>query len=166
MSTLVALVQDPILRFTTNSGDPLVGGQLYTTVGGAPYATYSESTGTIQLPNPIVLNQRGEIATQAGTSSPLFVVPNYAYTYSLFDANGNPIWSAPNITSPSTVNAVVSGVTQAIGAFGALLYPQTQAEIAANLIPTNYFFPGPGQSDVVHLFRYLNTTQTADVLSY
>jgi Pectate lyase superfamily protein len=130
MTTVVALVQDPILRFVNNDGSSCVGGMLLTQVGGLNYPTYSDSLGTIQLPNPIVLNARGEIATQTGISSPLFVAPNVAYTYSLYAPTppgsppgtlGNLIWSAPNITSPSTVNAIVSGLTQSV--LGNILYP-------------------------------------------
>lgn len=132
MSTVVALVQDPILRFTLNDGTPAVGGSLLTQVGGINYPTWSESTGTIQFPNPIILNARGEIATQTGVSSPLFVSPNVAYQYTLSDSLGNIIWTAPNITSPSTVNAIISGLTQTI--LGDILYPPIPAESTVTII--------------------------------
>lgn len=135
MTTVVALVQEPILQFFLNNGDPNVGGSLLTQVGGVDFTTYSESTGTIQFPNPIPLNSRGEISTQAGASSPLFVVPNVAYTYTLFDANGVQIWSAPNIISPSTVNAVLAGLTQASLIPILNLWPPTDAERAVSVTP-------------------------------
>jgi hypothetical protein len=140
MTTVVALVQEPILQFFLNNGDPNVGGSLLTQVGGVDFATYSESTGTIPFPNPIPLNARGEISTQTGNSSPLFVVPNVAYTYTLFDSSGVQIWSAPNIVSPSTVNSVVAGLTQA--ALAAILGDgPTSAEIAANVQVINLIYP-------------------------
>jgi hypothetical protein len=148
MSQVVALVQDPILRFTDNTGNPLVGGTLYTTVGGIAFPTWSDSLGTIQNTNPIVLNARGEIGTNTGVSSPLFVAPNVSYTFILSDANGNLIWSAPNIVSPSTVNAIVAGLTQLSLLSILNINLQTPAEIAANVTPVNLQNP-PGS-----LLRY------------
>jgi hypothetical protein len=61
-----------------------------------------------------------------------------AYTFSLFDANGNLIWSAPNIISPSTVSAILTGLTQPV--LGAILWPQTPSEQALGLTPANYAY--------------------------
>lgn len=43
------------------NGDPLSGGKIYTYVAGSstPAATYTDSTGTVSQPNPIILNSLG-----------------------------------------------------------------------------------------------------------
>lgn len=141
MATLVALSAEPILRFTDVNGNALVGGLLTTLVGGVNYPTYSESTGTVALPNPIVLNSRGEISTNSGISSPMYVVPNVAYTYILQDALLNTIWTAPNIVCAATTASVLAALTQQV--LGGILYPVTTAETAASVVPVNYWYqPG------------------------
>jgi hypothetical protein len=139
MTTVVSLSSPPILYFSDNNGLSLVGGQLSTYVGGVPYATWSEPTGTFQLPNPIILNNRGEVATAAGTSSPLFLQSGVVYTFILQDAAGNTIWTDPNVTGTATVNSMLALLTQA--QLGAILYPLTTAEGAANIVPSNFGYP-------------------------
>ncbi|CAB4121203.1 Right handed beta helix region [uncultured Caudovirales phage] len=131
----VNLSPTPIIQFFGNDGLPLAGGTLLTQVGGVNYPTWSEFTGTTQLPNPIVLNARGEVATNTGSSTPLWIQPGYAYTYTLKDAAGNPIWTAPNIAGVQTI------LTQSI--LGAIIWPLTLNEIGASVTPSNYGYP-PG----------------------
>jgi hypothetical protein len=136
--TTVALTQDPILQFfSTSTGAPLAGGTLLTQVGGVNYPTYSDAAGTVPLPNPIVLNSRGEVATNAGDSTPLYTVPNVAYTYTLSDSLGNVIWTAPNITTAPSA-AILAVLTQQV--LGGILWPRTAAEITAGVTPTNYAY--------------------------
>lgn len=160
MTTLVALSQEPILRFVDNNGNALVGGMLTTLVGGINYPTWSDSAGNFPLPNPIILNNRGEIATQVGTSTPLYVDPNVAYTFILQDAQGTTIWTAPNIicaATSATVLAILTGLfTQSY--LGNILYPATSGEAGIQI--NNSFYP-PG-----HAWRYLTTGQVADVQGY
>ena len=126
---MVAVVACPqiVAQFFDNNGNPAVGGSLLTQVGGVNYPTYSDHNGTTALPNPINLNSRGEVSTAAGASSQLFVIPNIAYVFTLYDANGNQLWSAP----------YVNGTAATAASIGALLYPQSAAEIAASVTPTN-----------------------------
>jgi hypothetical protein len=119
--TTVSLSPSPILQFFTAAGVPLVGGTLLTQVAGVNYPTYSDPAGTVQLPNPITLNSRGEVATSSGTSTPMYLVAGVAYTYTLYDALGNQVWGAPNVSVPTFTQA----------SLGAILFPRTLIEGAA-----------------------------------
>lgn len=133
--TTGVLAPDAILRFCDNRGNPLVGGQVLTQVGGVNTATYSDVGLTTALPNPIILNSRGEVATSAGASAQCFLTPNTVYTFTVSDANGNQIWVA------TYVNGVQITLTQQL--VGQTLWPRTLAEISAGVTPVNYFYrPG------------------------
>ena len=139
----------PILQFFNNAGQPNVGGSILTQVGGVNAATYQDSAGAVPLPNPIPLNSRGEISNASGLSCQLFLTPNTAYTFTIFDANGNQVGQA------SYVNGVQVSITQA--SVAQLLNPQTAAEAAVAITPSSLVYP-PGNA-----FRYnVDPTGTAD----
>jgi hypothetical protein len=139
MSTSVSLAAVAVQQFFDDNGNPLAGGTVTPMVGGIPYPTYSDPAGTVPLPNPIVLNSRGEIATAAGASTPWYVASGVSYTFLLQDALGNTIESPGNIIAPLSPTAVLDDVT---GEFvGQQLWPQTTAEAAASITPADYSFP-------------------------
>lgn len=148
MTTLVTISADPILQFLGNDGKPLVGGMLTTLVGGLPYPTWGDAAAQFELPNPIILNSRGEVCNQTGQSTPLYVQTNTAYTYLLQDSLGNTIWtgtinslSQAAVLSVLTAEALASILTAE--ALGEVLYPLTQAEINANVVVNNFsYVPG------------------------
>lgn len=123
----------PILQFFDNTGKPAVGGSVLTQVGGVNAATYSDVNLTTPLPNPIPLNSRGEASTAAGATAQVFLTPNTIYVFTISDAAGNVL------DTPQYVDGIQLQITQAF--IGALLYPQTGAEIAASVTPTNYAYP-------------------------
>lgn len=123
----------PILQFTLNNGKLASGGSILTQVGGVNAATYQDSGLITPLPNPIPLNSRGEISTAAGASAQLFLTPNTVYTFTLFDGpngTGNQIWQATYVNGVQISQAII----------GSFLYPQTAAEIAAGVTPSNYAY--------------------------
>lgn len=133
--TTGVIVSPPILQFTLNNGQLAVNGSILTQVGGVNTAVYSDVGLTVPLPNPIPLNSRGEISDATGNSKQLFQTPNQTYTWTLFDGpngTGNAIWQA------TYVNGVQTSLTQNI--IGALLWPQTAAELAAGVTPTSYAY--------------------------
>jgi len=139
MTLVVAQSPTPILQFFGNDGTFLVGGQLFTSVGGIPYPTYADPLGLIQHANPIILNSRGEIATTSGQSAQLFLVPNVTYTFALFDAQSNPIDTPTNIQGIPTAATFQSLITAQF--IGSQIYPVTDAENAASVTPTNFAYP-------------------------
>ena len=66
-------------------GVPLAGGKLYTFVAGTstPKPTFTDITGTVQNPNPIVLDSSGYLPNA------VWVTPAAAYKFELRDADGN-----------------------------------------------------------------------------
>lgn len=125
----VALSPDPILQFLSNDGKPLIGGKLFTYLAGTttPYATYTDSSGSIANTNPIILNSRGEVATITGQSCGLWTESAVAYKYALFDAFDNPIWTEDNIVDAQLSQVIIGGY----------LWPREQAEINGGIIPAN-----------------------------
>lgn len=125
----------PVQRFYSNLGLPLVGGKLFTYIVGTStkLATYQDSGGTPNS-NPIILNFRGE--------ANIWLDPSKTYKFVLATALDSdppafPIWTVDNIS------AALSLVDLTQQFLGMILYPRTDAEIAAGIVPTFYFYP-PG----------------------
>lgn len=86
----------------------LTGGLLFAYAAGTTtkQAAYTSSSGATPLPNPVVLNARGEVAPSAtGTSCGLWLNPTLAYKLVLAPANDtdpptNPFWTVDNVVSP------------------------------------------------------------------
>lgn len=103
------LAPTPVLQFFDANGDPLAGGQLFTYAAGTTTKqnTYTDNTGNTPLPNPIVLNARGEIAPSAtSTSCGCWLDPTLGYKFVLSPATDtdpptNPIWTVDGIVSPN-----------------------------------------------------------------
>ncbi len=106
MTTMI-LSPTPVEQYTDASGVLLVGGQLFIYAAGTTTKqnAYTDSSGATQLPNPIVLNARGEVAPSAtGTSCGLWLDPTLAYKFVLAPASDTdppsaPIWTVDNIVS-------------------------------------------------------------------
>ena len=107
MTTMI-LSPTPVQQYTDNNGALLAGGQLFTYQAGSTtkQAAYTDSTGATPLPNPIILNARGEVAPAAtGTSCGLWLDPTLAYKMVLAPATDtdpptNAFWTIDNIVSP------------------------------------------------------------------
>lgn len=136
---LGVLLTPPLIQFFGNDGKPAVNGTVLTQVASVNTATYLDSGLTTPLPNPIPLNSRGEISTANGVSAQCFLTPNVVYTFTLFDSAGNQVWAAPYVNGVQQIPLTQSAI-------GAILYPQTAAEAAASVTPTNYANP-PGVVD-------------------
>lgn len=148
------LATPPVLQFFNNAGLVAANGSVLTQVGGINTATYQDVALSTPLPNPIPLNSRGEVSTATGVSAQCFLTPNITYVFTLFDgpnATGNQLWQA------TYVNGVQTSLTQT--SIAQLLFPQTAAETAASITPTNYQFPA------YTLPRYMSAGQLADYLA-
>jgi microcystin-dependent protein len=108
VSGTMTLAPAPVQQFFDNNGQPLVGGLLFAYAAGTTtkQSCFTDSTGATPLPNPIVLNVRGEVAPSAvGTSCGLWTDPSLAYKFVLAepgssDPPSSSIWSVDNIISP------------------------------------------------------------------
>jgi microcystin-dependent protein len=91
------------MQFTDITGEPLVGGLLYTYEAGTttPLATYTDNSGASLNSNPVVLNARGEANIWLGANT---------YKFKLTDSNNTEIWTVDNISPPTTaLSPVLSG---------------------------------------------------------
>lgn len=113
---VVSLAPVAIQQFFNNLGLPNAGGTLLTQVASVNYPTYQDSAGTIPLPNPIPLNSRGEISNAAGVSCQLFLVQGVTYTFTLFDALGNQLDTAPYVVSIPASAASLAFTPPGLGA--------------------------------------------------
>lgn len=118
MTASMYLSQTPVLQFFDSNGLLLVGGKLFLYEAGTTtkQAGFTDSTGDTALPNPVILNARGEIApTATGTSCGLWLDPTLAYKMVLAPATDtdpptNPIWTIDQIVSPQA--AILAALAQ------------------------------------------------------
>lgn len=101
-----ALSPSPKQQFFNASGQPLVGGKVYTYAAGTstPLATYQDSSGTVSNTNPIILDSRGECN--------LWLLPTTAYKFVLKDSADVLIWTVDNIDlGINFANVIITGGT-------------------------------------------------------
>ncbi len=157
------LAPTPVFKAFDNNGLPLANGMLYSYIAGTttPQATYTDSTGSTPNANPVVLNARGE--------ANVWLNPTQGYKLVLTDSLGNQIWSVDGIIGPVNINQslipaadntyslgsttaawaqLYLGANHAPALNGGIIgyWPQTAAELAAGVTPTNYAY-GPGYSE-------------------
>jgi hypothetical protein len=130
---MTAILAPPLVfqAFGSN-GLPLSSGQLSSFIAGTstPQATFVDSTQTTQTTqttqntNPIILDALGQ--------ANVWVDPTKVYKFVLDDQFGNQIDTVDQVQGSLTASAV----TQAF--LGAILYPQTAAELAAGVTPSNF----------------------------
>lgn len=84
MSKILSPLYTATQQFNAD-GVPLAGGKLYTFVAGTttPKPTFTDITGTVQNPNPIVLDSSGYLPNA------VWVTPAAGYKFELRDADGN-----------------------------------------------------------------------------
>lgn len=94
----VSLMPVPRIQFLNASGKPLSGGKVYTYSAGTttPLATYTDSTGTVQNTNPVILNSGGFANIWLSGQS---------YKIAVTDSNGVPQWTVDNVKDNGLVNS-------------------------------------------------------------
>lgn len=134
------LSPSPVQQFFDDNGNPLAGGQLFLYAAGTTtkQAAFTDASGNTPLPNPVILNARGEVAPSAvGTSCGLWLDPTLAYKFVLApptasDPPTDTIWTIDDVVSPQTAilaalaqyEATIGGVPIGfLGAFGGTTVP-------------------------------------------
>lgn len=79
-------------RFFDSNGEPLVGGKLFSYQAGTstPLATYTDQSGSVENPNPVILDANGECDVWLGSSS---------YKFVLFDSSDIQQWSVDDVAA-------------------------------------------------------------------
>jgi len=90
------------MTFTDAAGLPCAGCKLYTYSAGTttPLATYVDSAGVSQNPNPIILDASGGPQTPSGSTGGIWLGRN-SYKFILKTATGTTIWTADNVNAAS-----------------------------------------------------------------
>jgi len=98
----VSPIVQPHMVFVDAAGNPCAGCQLFTFSAGTttPLATFVDSTGTSQNPNPIILDASGGPQTPSGSTGGIWLGRN-SYKFILKDALGTTIWTADNVNAAS-----------------------------------------------------------------
>jgi hypothetical protein len=118
------LAPSPVQQFVDNNNNLLVGGLLFVYAAGTTtkQAAFTDASGATALPDPVVLNARGEVAASStGTSCGLWLDPTLAYKLVLAPATDSdppthPFWTIDNIVSPqSAILAAVSEYQASLG---------------------------------------------------
>lgn len=115
------LMEPPFLTFFDADGNPLDGGLVYSYQAGTdtPKATFTDSTGTVALPNPVVLDSAGRATIWISGS----------YKFVVKDSLGNVIRTTDNVTSFTTLAAAANAYFQSFSGNGS----QTAFTISQNL---------------------------------
>lgn len=133
----------PKQQYFDNAGVPLNGGQVYTYAVGTstPKATYTDAAGTIQQPNPIVLNSRGE------PPSPIYWNGNYKVVVT--DSKGNVLYTVDNYnTDPaglftSSGSSLIGFLQAGVGAVSRWV----QSKLRERVTPEDFGAVGDGVTD-------------------
>lgn len=110
------LLLPPIFQFFDNNGDPLANGFIDTFAAGTTtrLATYTDSTGTIQAPNPIELNAAGRPTSGSGA-----IWGEGAYKFIVRDANGVQVGEPlDNVISFNSLAAATNSFAQTFSGDG------------------------------------------------
>lgn len=85
------IVNNPVVQFFDNNGNPLVGGKITTYLSNTvtPASTWQNEALSTLNTNPIILNSRGEAT--------IWLTPDVQYTFKLTDANDNLIQTVNDI---------------------------------------------------------------------
>lgn len=165
MTTMV--LSPSIVQGFLIAGIPAVGAKLFCYEAGTTatkQAAYTDSTGLTALPNPIILNARGEIAPAAdGQSCGLWLDPALGYKFVFApstdtDPPTDPIWSVDNVINP------VAAVLAALAAYEATLAGcpvGTQLSYGGSSAPTGWLLcAGQAISRTTYsaLFAVIGTT--------
>lgn len=143
-----------IQQFFGNDGRPLAGGTLLPQVGGINTLVYQDAAGTVPLPLPIPLNNRGEVSDASGISRQMFLTSGVVYTFTLFDAGGNQINQAPSVSATVAVSSVALAASGGSALVG-FIQPQTGAVLRTVQSKLR---------DEVSVFDFMTAAQIADVI--
>jgi hypothetical protein len=118
MASLAPVIKQ---RYFDSSGDPLVGGKLFSYVAGSstPLATYTDKSASTPNTNPVILDANGE--------ADVWLSDNY-YKIVLTDSNDVIQWTVDNIAGTG-----FSGLSDSTGLITSGPFPLTNGQAATDL---------------------------------
>jgi hypothetical protein len=102
--TSVSVMLVPIVQYLNTNGAPLANGCLFSYAAGTnnAQALYSDSLGTVQLPNPVIMNGSGYPTNASGGITTVYVT-NQSYKFVLKSAGGSSCSTGTQIYSADNV---------------------------------------------------------------
>ena len=90
---MIVISPQPKLQFIDANGVPLSGGKLWTYLAGTttPVVTYADYTGTVNNPNPVILDTRGEAS--------VWIDSTVSYKYKLLSSTDVEQWTVDHISA-------------------------------------------------------------------
>jgi hypothetical protein len=94
----VQSIIQPHITYVDGSGAPCAGCSLFSFAAGTttPQPTFTDTSGSVQNTNPVILDAAGGASIAVSTS---------AYKFILVDAGGTTLWSVDNVISPFPGNS-------------------------------------------------------------
>ena len=107
---MAVLLISPYLQFYDANGDPLSGGKVYTYQAGTttPKPTFTDSTGTVEAANPVILDAAGRTAMWGAG----------AYKFVVTDANDVHIRTTDNVDTYTTTSSTNNSFFQTFSGNG------------------------------------------------
>jgi hypothetical protein len=114
-------------QFFDNSGNPLVGGLLYTYAAGTttPLTTYTTNIANVNNANPIILNSAGRLDNE------IWLTQGAVYKFILKDSNNVLIGTYDNISGANDATALNTFITTLAGPTGASLVGYNEGDTGA-----------------------------------
>lgn len=139
MSVTLSLFAGVGQQFFDNDGNPLSGGKIYSYAAGTstPQTTYTDSSGSIAHPNPIILDSAGRVPT-----GEIWVTGGVSYKFVVQTSTGTQIGSYDNVVA--AVDA--SGVTYTAPYTGAVSRT-VQSKLAESVSVKDFGAVGDGTTD-------------------
>lgn len=137
----------PKAQFLTATGEPLVGGKVYTYAAGTttPQATYTSASGVSANTNPVILDARGEaniwytngvsykVVLKDSADSTIWTVDNISIAGSMATQNSNAVSiTGGTIGSGVTFNGNTTGTASNVTGVVAVVNGGTGSNLAAN----------------------------------
>lgn len=141
MATMLLSPIGILVQQLANSGQPLSGGLVNTYVAGTttPVVTYTDSTGTVQNSNPIVLNSAGRLTTSvwvpSNTPHKMILTDSSAVTLSTID-------QLYGINDPFLINQISSSLPTGGGTANAQTIANTTAITTQGNGTEQWYTPG------------------------
>lgn len=138
----VTSIVQPRVTFVNATGGPCVGCKLYSYVAGTttPFPTYTDSTGSSQNTNPIVLDASGGAFIWVGRSS---------YKFILKDPLGSTLWTVDNVNEGNLFPCGPAGSVQianiavtGMDCDAAIFINKTNHTLNVGILPANHVVIG------------------------
>ncbi|MCE7073696.1 hypothetical protein LZG74_25525 [Dyadobacter sp. CY327] len=155
---MAVLMTPPYLEFQDADGQPLTGGKVFTYASGTsdPKAAFSDSSESVQLPNPIILDAAGRAVIWISGS----------YKFVITDALNNIIRTVDNVTSFNATAAASNSYFQSFSGNGSQTVFTLSEDLGTDENSIMVFVDAGGAGTVTNTPIFNNLTAAAAQTNY